>query len=76
MTSDIQNEPTYDVEPYITDKRDMGTVLEAEDKEEMIALFSIASRDFKNLIMLKKVLDQLSKGRTQKMRTNSVKEQH
>src|SRR5919199_37885 len=37
----------------------MVIVLEAQDKEEMIPFFSIASRDFdKDLVILKKVLQQ------------------
>jgi hypothetical protein len=48
-----------------------------EHDDEMIPFFSIASRDFdKDLIILKKFYISLSKGRTQKMHTNLVKEQH
>ena len=56
----------------------MDIVLEAGgDKEEMIPFFSIASREFdKDLVILKKIYINLSKGHIQKMRTDSVKEQH
>lgn len=49
-----------------------------QDCEEMIPFFSIASKNFdQNLVILKKVLHQLSKEEcTQKMHINSVREQH
>lgn len=63
---------------YITDNRDIDTVLEAgEDREEMILFFSIASRDFdKDLVILKKVFHQLEQMTQSEIHTNLVKEQH
>jgi hypothetical protein len=61
----------------------MGIILDnnnndnRQDCEEMIPFFSIASKNFdQNLVILKKVLHQLSKECTQKMHINSVREQH
>ena len=61
----------------------MGIILDnnnndnRQDYEEMIPFFSIASKNFdQNLVILKKVLHQLSKECTQKMHINSVREQH
>ena len=49
-------------------------MLENDDKRqeqnEMIPFFSVASRDFKDLIILKKFYIDLSKEHTQKMHTN------
>jgi hypothetical protein len=47
-----------------------------QEEDEMIPFFSIASRDFKDLIILKKFYINLTKERTRKMLNNSVKWQH
>ena len=50
---------------------------QAEDDNEMIPFFSIASRDVdKDLIILKRILHQFEQKTHSEMHTNSVKEQH